>query len=479
MRLCYDPGVAEAYDFVVIGSGPAGQRAAIQAAKSGARVCVIDRRNQPGGVCLHAGTIPSKTLREAVMHLGGLRQRWFYGDDYRVTEKITLLDLNRQVQGVLEQQSSVLRDQFARNQVAWRFGQAQFVDAHTLRVSTLADGEVERIRADKILIATGTVPRRPEEVPFDQEVVFDSNFVFSSRNQRTSLPRSLIVVGAGVIGTEYASIFASMGFEVWLVDRRSELLRFVDEDIQAQLVRALRDSGVRLRLGADIGPIERVGGSARVHLGDDTVLEAEALLFAMGRSACTEPLGIQAVGIETEGYGTIKVNSAFQTSRPHVYAAGDVIGFPALASTSAEQGRRAACHALGLAVPAHADDFPLAIYTIPEVSMVGRTEAELKQQGVPYLVGRAPYSEIPKANMVGDCAGMLKLLIAPDDHRLLGVHMVGELSCELIHTGQMVMATGQDARIFLHHVFNHPTLSEAYRIATFDALNRADQRPSD
>ena len=463
------------YDFVVIGGGPAGHHGAIQAAKCGAKTVLIDRRPRVGGTCLHSGTIPSKTLREAVIYFSGLRQKQYYGKSFKTLETITLDDLLLRVEKVLSRETGVMESQLERNGVEVIHGQAAFEDAHTLVVSSGGEGPVETIKAEKILVAVGTVPRRPDEIPFDQEVIFDSNFIFSSKNKRKKLPKSLIVIGSGVIGTEYACMFAALGCEVWLLDRRKEMFRFLDHDIYDQLLLAISKAGVQLVLQGEIGAIHRSpDGEAVVELEGGAALKADVILFAMGRTPCTFTLKLENVEIATNQYGVIEVDKKFRTSQEHIYAAGDVIGFPALASTSAEQGRMAARYALGLKVHSKPELFPFAIYTIPEISMVGKTEQELIKEGTPYVQGLAFYRELPKGAIIGDVEGALKILIHSQTRKILGVHMIGDLASELLHIGSIAMNLDATIDIFVDSVFNYPTLAEAYKIAALNGMNKLE-----
>ncbi len=460
------------YDIIIIGSGPAGQRAAVQASKAGAKVLVVERREVVGGVCLHAGTIPSKTLREAVIYLRGVRQRHFYGEDFTEKQQITLEDLNLRVNKVLAQELEVMQSQLNRNDVDMRFGMAKFLDANTIEIESKASNTKETIQGEKFIIATGTVPRRPEGIPFDQEVVFDSNFLFSHRSLRKDIPQSLIVVGAGVIGSEYAAMFAVLGCRVWLIDRNKEILRFADREAIALLIRQMRDFGVNFMLGqAPSQMIRTKDGQGRVEFEDGSAIEAEAILAAMGRTPFVHPLNLDGIGVEMDENKLIKVNGEFQTSVPNIYAAGDVIGFPSLASTSGEQGRMAAGYALGLSVHSVPALFPYGIYTIPEISMVGKSEQRLIEQNIPYARGVALYREIPKATLICDNIGALKLLFHKETREILGVHIIGDQASELIHIGQAVMGCGAGLDYFIDTVFNYPTLAEAYKIAAHNGIN--------
>jgi NAD(P) transhydrogenase len=468
------------YDVAVIGGGPGGFHAALQAASSGAKTALIDRRPHMGGVSLNAGTIPSKTLREAVMYFSGVRQRAFYGEDYRFKQDVNFNDLVQRVDSVLQKEFQVIDNQMNQLGIDVIGGQASFADPHTLTVSTLEEGPVEQIRADNIIIAVGTVPRRPDDIPFDQKVIFDSNFIFSTKNKSHELPKSLIVLGSGVIGTEYACMFATLGCEVWLVDRRKELFRFLDHDIHDQLLLAISRAGVQLVLEDDIEEISRTEDNrGRVKLsGRKQPLEADAVLFAMGRTPCSYTLELENTQVKTAKYGVIEVNENFQTGEPHIYAVGDVIGFPALASTSAEQGRMAARHSQGLDTHSQPELFPFAIYSIPEIAMIGKTEQELIAEEVPYEQGVAFYRDLTKGAIVGDLDGALKLLFHKETLQILGVHMIGDQAAELVHIGVMAMSAQATMEIFTKNVFNFPTLAEAYNVAARNGLQSLeDQTP--
>ncbi len=462
------------FDFVVIGSGPAGHSAAIEAAKAGARTCIVDRRARRGGVCLHAGTIPSKTLREAVMHLCGARFKHFRESE-GTREPITLEGLHRRINKVLVQQMDVMDDQLRRNRVEIISGQAEFEDAHHMLISTLEEGVVGRIRGEKILLATGTVPRRPPEIEFDQEVIFDSNFIFSTKSRVTQLPKSPIVAGAGIIGTEYACMFAAMGCQVWLVDQRKELFRFVDEDICEELAASMKRMGVEIILGCQIQKVYRSPEGKAVMELDSGRLEGGALLHAMGRSPCVGPLHVENAGVKVRPGMTLEVDANLRTHQEHIYAAGDVIGFPSLASTSYAQGRMAARHAMGLPVSEVPSLFPFAVYSIPEIAMVGKMEKELRDEGIPYALGIANYRENPKAVMFGSDDGMLKILFCPTTLKIHGVHIIGDLAAEIVHIGLMVIRLEGDLQTLLDTVFNFPTLADLYKAAARNGLKQLKQ----
>jgi NAD(P) transhydrogenase len=459
------------YDLIVIGTGPAGHHAAIQAAKLGSRVAVVERQRCVGGVCINTGTIPSKTLREAVLYLSGFRQRGLYGAAYRVKQEITIQDLLYRCHHVIQKENDVYRAQFARNGVTLLDGHAAFEDAHTIRVDS--GGPALRARADRFVIATGTVPARSSECPVDGTAVIDADGIFGLE----ALPPSMIVVGGGVIGVEYACMFATLGTAVTLVDGKRRLLEFVDGEIVDALMYHMRDLGVTFRLGEVLERVERApGGPVIAHLASRKTLKAETLLYAVGRQGATAGLALAAVGLEADARGRIPVDAHFRTAVPHVYAAGDVIGFPSLASTSMEQGRLAAANALGAVAVTMPDLFPYGLYTVPEISFVGRTEEELTAAGVPYESGLAHYREIARGQIIGDTTGRLKLLFHRESGLVLGVHIIGEGAAELIHIGQAVMALGGTIRYFVDHVFNYPTLAECYKVAALAGLNRLDPR---
>ena len=463
------------YDLVVIGSGPAGQKAALNAAKLGRRVAIIERAASVGGVCIHTGTIPSKAIREAVLHLTGIRERSLYGDSYAVKHHITMNDLLYRCRHVVKTEVDVIRNQMDRNNVTMLFGSAAFVDPHTIRItrgehdSTEAVGEAVEVKAHHVLVAVGTEPARPASVPFTPGKVIDTNELLDLRD----LPRSMIIVGGGVIGTEYACMLAAVGVHVTLVETRPRLLEFVDDEIAESLQFRMRDMGIRLRLGESVQRIELVEGHVEAMLASNKTLRGDALMYAIGRQGATDKLNLPAAGLTADNRGRLKVNESFQTDVPHIYAAGDVIGFPALAATSMEQGRLASSHMFGqvkLNTSSHL--FPYGIYTIPEISMVGHTEQALTQQGIPYEVGLARYREIARGQLIADPYGLLKLLFHPQSRRVLGVHAIGTGATELIHIGQTVMAAGMPLDYFVESIFNYPTLAECYKVAALDGINR-------
>lgn len=460
---------AQQYDLVVIGSGPAGQKGAIAAAKLGKRVAVVDRRRMIGGVCLHTGTIPSKTLREAILYLSGVRQRAFYGRDYTLKERITIDDLASRVLLVLKRELEVVRSQLKRNDVDVIGGAARFADPHTLKVDG-DEGHFE-LRGDFILIACGTRPARHDQIRFDGRRVFDSDQFLLARDR--DLPRNAIIVGAGVIGLEYASMLSALNIEITVVDARPRMLEFVDEEIIEALSYHMRRNNATFRLGERVVSVEvdeRDRVVARLESGKRVV--GEALLYSVGRQANADQLSLEAAGLEPDARGRVTVNEDFQTRVPHIYAAGDVIGFPSLASASMEQGRLASCHMFGVPHRHRPDLFPYGIYAIPEISMVGKTEQQLTAEKMPYEVGIARFDELAKGQMIGDHTGLLKLLFHPDDLRLLGVHVIGESAAELVHIGQAVLSFGGTVEYLRDTVFNYPTLAEAYKVAALDGLNK-------
>lgn len=456
------------FDLVVIGSGPAGQKGAICAAKLRKRVALIDRTVMMGGVCVHTGTIPSKSVREAIFQLTGSAVKSFYGNAYRGNGDISVKDLAFRVQSVVVRETDVIRAQLKRNGVFIYQGMAQFLDPHTVEIQGESDKTV--IRGEHVLIACGTRPAGNTDIPFDGKRVFDTDQI----NTLQGLPRELIVVGAGVVGLEYTSFMAAMGVEVTLIDQRPQLLDFVDREIIEALAYHLRQMGTTFRLG---DKVTRVGFDEQrdrvfAELESGKKVQANALLYAVGRQANGDLIGLEAAGLQPDPRGKVIVNAEYQTSVPHIYAAGDVIGFPALASTSMEQGRLASCHMFGAPSQNMSALFPYGIYTIPEISMVGQTEEKLTAAKVPYEVGIAKYKELAKSMMLGDESGMLKLLFDRNTKKLLGVHAIGQRATEIIHIGQAVLAYGGSIEYFRDTVFNYPTLAEAYKVAALDGLNK-------
>lgn len=460
------------YDLVVIGSGPAGQRAAIQGAKLDKKVAIIEKTTVVGGVSVNLGTIPSKTLREAVLDLSGFRSREFYGASYRVKENITIQDLLVRTNQVIAHGIDIARHQLMRNHIELISAAASFVDPHTLQLD-LIDGSTSRfITAEAIVVATGTETTRDAHVPFDGKLIFTSDDIL----HLDQLPRSLTVVGAGVIGCEYASMLAALGVRVTLIDARHRLLPFVDDEVAAELCHHLREARVTLRMGETVKSLETVhtdtGERVRLHLDSGKTIVTEKALYSVGRTGATSKLSLAAAGIEPDARGRLVVDAHFRTKAPHIYAVGDVIGFPALASTSMEQGRLAACHAFGVKAKSVPELFPYGIYSVPEISMVGKNEEELTKAGVAYEIGKARYKEIARGQIVGDVTGLLKLIFHSETRQLLGVHIIGEGASELIHIGQAVLSFGGTVDYFVNTVFNYPTLAECYKVAAFDGINR-------
>jgi NAD(P) transhydrogenase len=454
------------YDLLVIGCGPAGQKAAIQAAKLGRRAAIVERR-QVGGVCVMTGTIPSKTLRESVVYLTGLSQRGIYGQSYRVKEDITIEDLRARANDVIRTEIDVIRDQLVRNHVTLMDGSARFVDPNTVVVER-SDGGERKVEAEHIVIATGTKASRPASVEFDDRTVFDADGLMGVER----IPGALVVVGGGVIGIEYASMFAALGTKVTVVDMRRRILEFVDDEIIEGLQHQLRDLGVSFRLGEEVTAVDALDEGALVVLASGKRIASEAVLYSAGREGATDGLGLEQAGLSADDRGRIKVGQNYRTEVPHIYAVGDVIGFPSLAATAMEQGRIAALDALGEEVRDVQELLPIGIYTIPEISFVGKTEGELTEAAVPYEVGISRYRELARGQILGDSYGMLKILVSPEDRRLLGVHVLGTGATELVHIGQAVMGNGGTLDYLTGAVFNYPTLAESYKVAALDAHNK-------
>ncbi len=455
------------FDLVCIGSGPAGQRAAVQAAKLGKRVAVIEQRASVGGVCIETGTIPSKTFREAVRAYSQLERAAGGG---RV--RPSMPDLAFKVVDVVQTELDIVRDQLARNQVELIRGRASFQGPHTLAVHS--DSGRLTLTTQHVLIAVGTCPSQPDDVEIDGEVFFNSDQILSM----SELPRTLAVIGAGVIGVEYACMFAALGVRVTVIDRRSRPLSFLDSELVDELVGQMRREQVEFRMCESIAAAGRASQerpSGVIELSSGERLEFDAALFSIGRRGSTDHLGLPAIGLEVDGRGLLRVDRQLRTAVPNVYAAGDVIGFPSLAATSSEQGRLAACHMFGAQAEPMADHYPVGIYAIPELSMVGVTEDELRQRGIPYVAGVARYREIARGQILGDDSGLLKLLFERDTRRLLGVHCVGTQATELVHVGQAVLALGGGLDYFLSTVFNYPTLAECYKVAAYDAANKLNE----
>jgi NAD(P) transhydrogenase len=455
------------YDLMVIGSGPAGQRAAIQGAKCGKRVAVAEKREVVGGACINTGTIPSKTMREAVMHLSGYNYQNIYGISYRVKDKITMADLAFRVQHVIKTETDVTQAQLSRNGIDVLTGTATFVDPHHLRVENSRG--YSDYEASFIVLAPGTRPAASPKVPFNQRTIINSDQIL----QMPEVPRTLIVVGGGVIGVEYTCMFATLGVRVILIERRPRLLEFADNEMVEALSYHLRDHCVTLRLNEEVDSVaETAEGTVVAHLQSKKKISADALLYAVGRQGNVDELNLAAAGLEADERGRVQVDSEFRTPQPHIYAVGDIIGFPSLASVSMEQGRLAAAHAFNIPVSSDPGSYPYGIYTIPEISFIGKTEEQLTGEDVPYEVGIAYYREIARGQIRGDTTGRLKLIFHRESKELLGVHIIGEGAAELLHIGQAVLILKGTVEYFVNTVFNYPTLAECYKAAAFNGLNK-------
>ena len=463
------------FDLVCIGSGPAGLRAAIQAAKLGKRVAVVESRQCVGGVCIETGTIPSKTFREAVHGLYSRAGLESAESSSRERMRPTMSRLVLQVARVIEREVNIVQDVLARNDVAVVHGRAAFEDPHAIAVESL-EGR-RRLTAEHVLIAVGTLPSRPIGVDCDDRTITSSDTVLGLEH----LPRTMAVVGAGVIGIEYASMFAALGVQVTVIDQRPRPLEFLDYEIGDELIHQMRRSDVIFRCGDAVEKVEIVNGPPRqglLRLASGKYLVADVVLFSAGRIGATADLNLSAAGLQADDRGRLQVDASYRTSVGHIWAAGDVIGFPALAATSSEQGRLAACSMFGIPAKPMGNHFPVGIYAIPEVSMTGATEEELTRQKIPYETGIARYKEIARGAIGGDDQGMFKMLFHREDGRLLGCHCIGSGATELIHVGQAVLALGGGLDYFLTTVFNYPTLAECYKVAAHNAANKLRARPS-
>lgn len=458
-------------DFAVIGSGPSGQKAAIQAAKLGKRTVVIERDLDPGGACLYSGTVPSKTFREAVVDLTRFYDRHFEGKEY-IRPEVTFDELNERLEGVIKEERNVIARQFTKNGIGFIEGSARFENPHTLIIVDRDFKLKYQIRSEVFVIATGSNPRNPRDVPFDRKVILDSTTLLQIRK----IPKSMIVLGGGIIGSEYASFFAALGTEVMVIDKKEHMLPILDAEIGIHLQTALTDIGLKFFGKKEPTEITKKNGQAFVRFKDGSTLTAETLLYALGRTANVETLHLENIGIKTDAKGYIPVNPLFQTVVPHIYAVGDVIGGPCLASTSMEQGRLAARHACGAQTHHFPTFFPVGIYTIPEISCCGHTEEELKEWGFHYEVGRAHYYEIARSHIVGSNTGLFKILFHAETLEILGVHVIGRNATEVIHIGQMAMSFHAHIDYFIDHVFNYPTYAEGYRIAALNGINKIKVR---
>ena len=462
------------YDMIVIGSGPSGQRAAVQAAKLGKVVAICERRELVGGVCVNTGTIPSKTFREGALYLSGFIQRDIYGQSYVVKENITMGDLVSRCNMVINREVDIIRHQMQRNQVSVIDGRAKFLSDHELEITS--EHSRIQISAENIVIAVGTESAHPNEVHIDGKMVVTADEVLDM----PTLPRTMTVVGGGVVGMEYASIFAALGVEITIVDGRKRLLEFLDGEIVDSLIYRMRDMECVFRLGEQVVHVESsTPGRVVATLDSGKRVISEALLYSVGRVGATGDLGLEAAGLDADDRGRISVDDSYRTARPHIYAVGDVIGFPSLTSTSMEQGRIAACNAFGVSYTSERSLFPYGIYSVPEIAMVGQTEETLTENRVPYEIGIARYREIARGAIMGATQGLLKILFHRENRKILGVHIIGHSAAELIHIGQSVLAFGGGLDYFVNTVFNYPTLAEAYKVAALDGYNKVGPDDSD
>ncbi len=459
------------YDLVAIGSGPGGQKAAIAAAKLGKHVAVVERKDMVGGVCVNTGTIPSKTLREAVIYLTGMSMRHLYGESYRVKQDITVQDLLARTQHVIGREIEVVRSQLFRNRVDLLPGTGTFLDQHRIKIDRGEHGEQRIVTADKVVIATGTRPARPDSVEFDERRIIDSDGILALE----ALPESMVVVGAGVIGIEYASMFAALGTRVTVVEKRPGMLDFCDPEIVESLKFHLRDVAVSFRFGEEVAGVDADTDGTVTSLRSGKKIAAQAVMYSAGRQGLTEALDLEAAGLEADDRGRLVVDEHYRTKVDHIYAVGDVIGFPALAATSMDQGRLAAQHAFDEPAGELRGLQPIGIYTIPEISYVGLTEGELTSQAVPYEIGVSRYRELARGQIAGDSYGMLKLIVHAEDRSILGVHVFGTNATEIVHIGQAVMGCGGTVDYLVDTVFNYPTFSEAYKVAALDVTNKLRQ----
>ena len=462
---------AAKYDLIVIGSGPAGQRAGVAAAKMNKRVVIVEARTVVGGVCINTGTIPSKAMREAVLHLSGYNYRSVYGINYRVKEKITMADLAFRTQAVIKTEVDVTEAQLSRNGIDVVHGIARFLSPHQVRVE--GPQTETTLEADRIIIAVGTKPATSPKVPVNGRTIINSDQILGL----PTLPHSLIVVGGGVVGVEYTCMFAVLGVRVTLIEKRDRLLEFADREIVEALSYHLRDARVTMRLGEEVESVEELPPDTVVaNLESKKRVSGDALLYAVGRQGNVDDLDLAAAGLEADGRGRIAVDEHYRTKVDHIYAVGDVVGFPALASVSMEQGRIAAARAFddGLAT-SNPGFYPYGIYTIPEISFIGKTEEQLTDEDVPYEVGMAYYREVARGQIRGDTTGRLKLIFHRDTRKVLGVHIIGEGATELVHIGQAVMTLNGSINYFIDTVFNYPTLAECYKVAAFNGLGRLNR----
>jgi NAD(P) transhydrogenase len=462
------------YDLLVIGSGPAGQRAAIQAAKLGKRAAIIEKNVLVGGVALHTGTIPSKTLRETILYLTGWDQRSFYGHDYRLKTEITVEDLRHRLEITIKHEMKVIHDQLARNNIEVFHGTASFANSHTVDVRQ-ESGKSISLTADYFLIATGTKPRRPDEIDFDDHLIVDADGLLTA----TKIPKSITIIGAGVIGIEYAAMLNALEIDIILINVKPDILPFVDREIMNEFLQHQQSHGMTICTGKKIESIKKSqAGDIVTTLSDDTIYRSEALVYTAGRTGCLSSLKLENAGLGANEKNLISVDKNFRTSVDHIFAAGDVIGFPSLASTSMTQGRLVALNAFGNEAACDMEIIPYGIYSVPEISMIGKTESECRDENISYVVGRAHFEETARGQILGLKSGILKLLINIKNRKLLGVHIMGYGATELIHIGQAVIKLDGTFDYFIDNIFNYPTLAGAYRIAALDAWNHIQKNNS-
>jgi NAD(P) transhydrogenase len=459
------------YDLVVLGAGPAGEKGAAQAAYYGKRVAIVERAPYVGGAAINTGTVPSKTLRETALYFSGLRQRGLYGIDYSLREGLTVKDFMHRERVVVEQQRETIRQNLEHHKIEVVWGTGTIIDPHTVRVHT-GQGETRDLSTEFILIATGSSPYHPPAIPFDGVRIYDSDSIL----QMPFIPQTMAVVGGGVIGSEYASVFTALGVQVTLIEARNRLLPAIDYEIAQRLQAQLEPLGLRFVFGDQVTSVEVATDHVHLQLQNSGHIECDIALFASGRQSNIQGLGLDTLEVALGGRGLICVNEHYQTNVPSIYAAGDVIGFPALASTGMEQARVAVVHAFNLQYKEQLSPvLPYAIYTIPEIAMVGLTEEECVAQAIPYLVGRAEYARNPRGQIIGETQGMLKLIFSPADKKLLGVHHIGELSSELVHIGMHAIFDGDTIDEFIMSVYNYPSLSDAYKYAAYDGLGALER----
>ncbi len=462
----------QAFDLIVIGSGPAGRRAAVQAAKLKKSVLVVEKGRRVGGVCVHTGTIPSKTLRETVLNLSGWRERGVYGRAHKNKQSITAEDLRRRLAITLDHEVEILEHQFSRNSVQWVTGEARFIDPLHIEVAT--DTGPQRFTAGRFILAVGTAPYRPSNIPFDGDAILDPDEILELKR----VPRSLTVIGGGVIGIEYATIFSALDVKVTVIEPNEILFPFLDRELVDEFIHEMRDRGMSIRLQSRVKRVSRPSNDAcLIELEDSRQIWSEMVLFAAGRKGATDALELENCGLTADDRGKIEVDkSTFRTKQPHIHAVGDVIGFPSLASTSMEQGRIAACSAFDAPLQSPPEFFPYGIYSVPEMSTIGMTEEQVRTKGIPYESGIARFRETARGQIMGLSSGFMKMIFALETRRLLGVHIVGEGATELIHIGQAVLNLGGTLDYFVENTFNYPTLAEAYKIAALDAWNRMPRK---